>query len=173
MDKLKELVGRLMGNTSLPAELKCETALTALGEERLTALDARYAAAVPPTATAPPTPPAAPAAQVKLTREEMLAEFPDVKELIEREASRKKDERDALLVRLAKEQKAFTPEQLSAKETSELVSIAALLDSFNPEPDYIGKGGVVTREAAAAAEPPNAWGLDANAQPLAATKGAN
>ena len=161
MDKLKDAVGRLMQCAKLPAPMKNEAALTALGEAGLVALEAHYAAEPPPKAKEPAEP--APRA---LSRDEWLAAAPeDVRAALVRQERAEKAHRDRLIAGLRGAQTEFTAEELAAEPTERLekMSRALKLDEPAAAPDYSGrlvadpKGDAAARAAATAA--PNPWGL--------------
>lgn len=166
MSKVTDLAGRLIAAKATPFTEAHRAHLEAMGEDVLDAmvkpLDAEEPKTSEPTAPTPPTPPPPPtptALGAQLTEEQFLATAPQsVRDVIARAKAADSAHRTSLISALAEPAKGvFTPEQLAAKSTDDLVSLAALAklqtvpDAANP---YAGLGMPLT--AAAGDEYPKA-----------------
>lgn len=133
------LAGRLIANSAAPFASTPPAVLAALGEEQLTALEAKYTETVPEKLAADPD-------KVEVSKEELA----NLRRMAAREEARDKQRRAQLVAALlATGRKGFDEKALNAKSTDELESLAAFAEVETVEPEYAGPGAfALSREAA-------------------------
>ena len=172
--KVKDLVGRLIANAASPFTDDDKAHLEALGEAKLTALDAALQPAEPePEKVAKEEPAKEPDDSERISKEE-LADLKAAASAYKRQQAAAKT---ALIAKLkGAVQDAYSETELQAMSVEQLekVSKLAKVDTA-PERDYTGRGFPVTGDDADDDdyEPPDTYGFVAAAKAKAAQKETN